>query len=72
MILMMMMMMIMLMMMILTMMMMQVDEIIQEALFKAEEETAQMTALLGFVDVQVWLGNSPPIENLKLKSISFN
>ena len=54
------------------MMIMQVDEIIQEALFKAEEESAQMTALLGFVDVQVWLGNAPVIANLKLKSISFN
>lgn len=31
----------------------KVDEIIQEALFKAKEEKAQMTALLGFVDVQV-------------------
>ena len=32
---------------------MQVDEIIQEALFKADKEDAQMTALRGFVDLQV-------------------
>ena len=31
----------------------QVDEIIQEALFKADKEDAQMTALRGFVDLQV-------------------
>ena len=31
----------------------KVDEIIQEALFKAKDESAQMTALLGFVDIQV-------------------
>jgi hypothetical protein len=31
----------------------KVDEIIQNALFKAKETDAQMTALLGFVDVQV-------------------
>jgi len=30
----------------------KVDEIIQEALFKAKDESAQMTALLGFVDIQ--------------------
>jgi hypothetical protein len=29
-----------------------VDEIIQEALFKADKEDAQMTALRGFVDLQ--------------------
>ena len=33
---------------------MQVDEIIQEALFKADKEDAQMTALRGFVDLQVF------------------
>ena len=31
----------------------KVDEIIQEALFKADKEDAQMTALRGFVDLQV-------------------
>ena len=31
------------------------DEIIQEALFKADKEDAQMTALRGFVDLQVML-----------------
>ena len=31
----------------------QVDEVIQEALFKADKEDAQMTALRGFVDLQV-------------------
>lgn len=30
----------------------KVDEIIQEALFKAKDDSAQMTALLGFVDIQ--------------------
>ena len=30
----------------------QVDQIIQDALFKAQDEDAQVTALLGFVDVQ--------------------
>jgi len=30
----------------------KVDEIIQEALFKAKDDSAQMTALLGFVDLQ--------------------
>ena len=33
----------------------QVDEIIQEALFKADKEDAQMTALRGFVDLQVMM-----------------
>ena len=33
----------------------QVDEIIQEALFKAVKEDAQMTALRGFVDLQVMM-----------------
>ena len=31
------------------------DEIIQEALFKADKEDAQMTALRGFVDLQVMM-----------------
>ena len=31
------------------------DEIIQEALFKAVKEDAQMTALRGFVDLQVMM-----------------
>jgi len=30
----------------------KVDEIIQESLFKAKDDSAQMTALLGFVDIQ--------------------
>lgn len=30
----------------------QVDEVIQDALFKVEDDSAQMTALLGFVDIQ--------------------
>ena len=29
-----------------------VDQIIQDALFKAKDDNAQMTALLGFVDIQ--------------------
>merc|ERR1719285_359869 len=35
----------------------KVDEIIQEALFKADKEDAQMTALRGFVDLQRLLDN---------------
>jgi len=30
----------------------KIDEIIQESLFKAKDDSAQMTALLGFVDIQ--------------------
>ena len=30
----------------------KVDEIIQESLFKVRDDSAQMTALLGFVDIQ--------------------
>merc|ERR1719282_271810 len=30
----------------------KVDEVIQDALFKVEDDSAQMTALLGFVDIQ--------------------
>merc|ERR1712106_1163318 len=30
----------------------KVDEVIQESLFKAKDDSAQMTALLGFVDIQ--------------------
>jgi len=32
--------------------MIKVDEVIQESLFKAKDDSAQMTALLGFVDIQ--------------------
>ena len=33
----------------------QVDDIIQEALFKGDDDNGRMTALLGFVDIQALL-----------------
>ena len=33
----------------------QVDEIIQEALFRGDDDNGRMTALLGFVDIQALL-----------------
>ena len=33
----------------------QVDDIIQEALFKGDDDSGRMTALLGFVDIQALL-----------------